>query len=575
MDIDLDDDDKYCEDCTSGRLYTGNEIVIREPFDPTHLNCRDYQRGYTLLHIAIDQNDDNLFLLLLSQYHIDVNVSDSNYKTPLHLAIEKTRYPCAYALIRFGCDIHKKDRSGCTPFMYAVRDAIVDLAHELLKSGANINEQNKFGYTALHFSCWDLEVEMLDLLIYYGADPRIRNNKNETFFMTLLKLNRPVHVEEEDSSSDEVVLSQKYIIDFEDDMNIINTEGYSTLFLAIRSESVLLEEIIRRGADVNYYNINMNAISLALNTKDCTAFDLIWPRFNYYHVYGHYNAKPILCNFLSSLLKIGWLHCLNRLFSSNVMRHAVQHYFNCSTVQPNLNPLISMLMEVYFRRRFYDSLLFPYINTLVFYGADVFLDDIEKVYIFCEGRHEIVRLLLNMDIKMNFTFYYISYPYVMLNVISDVTLIFNSYTVPSDIPSIAKQLKFLPILFKYCTPTIQFLEKLRIMQYNIELADDNSNNINLKEYLIMTYKLLTKIIEEQMSLVPSLLELCRNFLRRFICSQNKIFEYKVYRRLLHENNMPKRFSSILLFRAPVNDITIFLPDVDKMKYKFFYANGLL
>lgn len=147
---------------------------------------------------------------------------------------------------------------------------------------------------------------MLDLLIYFGADPRIRNDRNETYFMKILRMSQLYDV-----YCDEVEEAQNFIIEFEDNMNEVDIYGNSTLFLAIKFNMPLLEEIVNRGADVNYCYGDINALHLALQLVDIGTFDAVWSKFDYDFVYvSSYSTttRPLLCDYINESKQIDWLY---------------------------------------------------------------------------------------------------------------------------------------------------------------------------------------------------------------------------------------------------------------------------
>lgn len=537
---------QYCDFCSSKNHW--DRLAIIQTTDITqHLNCQDRATGFTLLHLVVTDYEESLFDILISQPNIDLNIYDAQHMTPLLLAIEWESNQLALRLVERGCDITRKDKNGTTPLMYAVKCGDVDLAFEILKRGLDVNEQDEMLCTALHYSCWNMTEELLDLLFYFGADPRIRNDSNETFFMCFLKIHRP----DEDS---ELVEFQKFALEFEDNMNEINIRGISTLFLAIKYETPLLEEIIKRGADINYYCEDLNALHLSLETSDSTAFDLIWPKFDYNHIYSVTNI-PLLCNFFHNITRSDWLHCFNIVCNSN----AVQHY-----VSQNLPPLVSEIVKAFLRRRHEENDFFPYVCAVLSFGANVCLKDLETIYIYCGDNNDTMNFLLDMDIRLEET-EFISHPYIMLNVAHHPRDIFNEHEFSTDVRKIAEQIKFLPTLFQYCTPTERFLTQLHLIPDQIAEGiseEDDSVDTNFRKEVCTAYKVLIELLTTYVSPLPSLVELCRNAVRESTCSRFDIKHYSHYQKVLHCFSLPKRILDTLLFKAPISNFHLNIPEVD-------------
>lgn len=548
----------HCETC-SNLSYLDRLYEIREPELTQHLNCRD-RDGFTILHTVIREYYQSLFDILLRKSDIDLDIQDAADMSPLLVAIEIEANDFALRLVQEGCNVNTKDKNGITALMYAVRSADVDLSHAILLKGADVNEQDKFLCTALHHCCRNMNCELLDLLIYYGADTRIQNNKDEAFFMCFLKFPRP---------EEELVDYQWYMIDFEDDMNAINNQGISTLFLAIKYESPLLEEIIRRGADINYFYEDLNTLRLSLEVYWTSAFDLIWPRFDYNYVYS-YTDRPLLCDFFHNYILNDWFHRFNIVSSSDIMEHAVQHY-----VSKDLPPLVSEIIKAFLRRGFDESDAFPYICAVLTFGSNVCLQDLETVCIYCGDDNDTTRFLLEMEIELSETIL-ISYPYIMLNITEDPKDVLNKYSFPLNFRKIAEQVKFLPRLFKFCTPTDAFLVNLSLMRDKIagEInVDDNSAETDFKKEVYAAYRMLIDLLNTKMCLIPSLLELSRNAARKFICLKYNLQLHSKYQSVVNSLVLPREVQRVLLFKVPVNNGIYKIPDfrIDSFSVQWSYS----
>lgn len=533
----------FCVVCFAMR-YDERLEFISGPEATQHLNCRDHEQGLTPLHIAVRENNEPLLICLLEHPLTNPNLYDLQHKTPLLLAIENQRTQLALRLVRNSkCSVNARDRKQSTALMYAVRLGDVHLAHEILKKGVDdINAQDNYLCTALHYSCCNVSCEMLDLLLYYGADPSIRNLSNETFFMCFLMCPHPTKRLSE---------YQRNMIDFETDMNEINTRGVSTLFLAIKSETPVVEEIINRGADVNYFTEDCNALRLSLEVFTSLPFDLIWPRFNYNYVYS-YVEMPLLCNLFHDYILEDWLHRFQTVCSSDIIEHAIQHY-----IFENLPPIISETVRAFLRREYTERDFFPYICVLLSYGANLFLEDLETIYIYCGGDNDTINTLLDMEIKLHYTMF-LSQPYVMLMVAEEPEAIFNNYNFPSSFNKIAEQVKFLPRLFQFCTPTETFISKLRLVRDRVARRMFPVSS-TLKQSVRTAYTTVIDSLRTELCSVPSLLELSRNNIRRLVCQKHYTIDYPKYKNLIYRLGLPKTIVNILLFKLPVNNIEINIP----------------
>ena len=75
--------------------------------------------GYSLLHYAVLFNCFDIVCFLLEECSdIDVNVTDNDLQTPLHLAYLTVHTQIAQYLIQHGADVYAVDSDGCTPYEY-------------------------------------------------------------------------------------------------------------------------------------------------------------------------------------------------------------------------------------------------------------------------------------------------------------------------------------------------------------------------------------------------------------------------------------------------------------------------
>lgn len=108
-----------------------------------------------------------------------------------------------------------------------------------LSNGASVNAQGKYGYTPLILAARYNESDVVHLLLARGADPNLRNNRNETALFLC----------------DDKATAQ-YLLEAGADPNMADTQGRTPVLKILQrclleEDMEMLEVLIRHGADVN------------------------------------------------------------------------------------------------------------------------------------------------------------------------------------------------------------------------------------------------------------------------------------------------------------------------------------
>ena len=128
--------------------------------------CSDPDRPTIGLYMAVHRSD-----LDQIKRHIfwgtDINQTDANGQTPLHVAAEKGRLIVAKLLLEHGANIEGKDSEGHPPIHAAVMAGRTQIAQLLIGKGAQFNTNNLL-YHAVQKNVADRDV--IEFLIQHGAD---------------------------------------------------------------------------------------------------------------------------------------------------------------------------------------------------------------------------------------------------------------------------------------------------------------------------------------------------------------------------------------------------------------------
>ncbi|HEV8318008.1 MAG TPA: ankyrin repeat domain-containing protein [Vicinamibacterales bacterium] len=267
------------------------------------------RRGFTALHFAAREGDlDTTRLLLAAGVNVDIqsepdasekeraridggggvaggNAEGSAGSTPLLVATVRGHVPLALFLLEQGADPNVAD-AGFTPLHWAAaawesgvanpvygfvdpmsgipdRQAKLQLVKALLAHRANPNQRmtqrapgfaggytDTIGATPFLLASSIADVEMMRLLLAAGADPTLATRTNTTAVMAAAGLN---HTNGESPVTEEQALEAvRLLLELGVDANGVTSLGENALFgPAYRGWNVLLELLIRKGADVN------------------------------------------------------------------------------------------------------------------------------------------------------------------------------------------------------------------------------------------------------------------------------------------------------------------------------------
>ncbi|XP_043472683.1 ankyrin-3-like isoform X1 [Leptopilina heterotoma] len=143
-------------------------------------------RGNTPLHLAIRENQPEVFNLLLEESNL--NAKNSFHQNPLHYAAIYNRPEFAKALIDNGAIINVKDHCRKTPLDVALSEENVQMAEILFKHGAVLSDSHLTYMRPLRDAVRKENFEMIKLLMANGCNKVDIPNDDGIFSKSSLNL---------------------------------------------------------------------------------------------------------------------------------------------------------------------------------------------------------------------------------------------------------------------------------------------------------------------------------------------------------------------------------------------------
>ena len=131
--------------------------------------------GYTPLHQACRNGDDQTLAVLLMTPGIDVYRASDAGETPLIVATKMGALGCVEKLLAVGARCNRVTNGGESALWEAARLNRLVIAEVLLKAGADVNHKVRNGLTPLLVAIRERNVDIVRLLLANGADVSVRD----------------------------------------------------------------------------------------------------------------------------------------------------------------------------------------------------------------------------------------------------------------------------------------------------------------------------------------------------------------------------------------------------------------
>ncbi|KAM8927769.1 B-cell lymphoma 3 protein [Pelodytes ibericus] len=139
------------------------------------------RNGQTCIHLACEYESIRSLEVLLRGSAGDLDATNYQGMTALHVAINVGHQDTALCLLDNGADVDAVEvKSGRSPLIQAVENGCEELVSLLLRRGGKVNAQTYAGNTALHVASGRGLEEIARILLKSGADSGIKNCHNDT-----------------------------------------------------------------------------------------------------------------------------------------------------------------------------------------------------------------------------------------------------------------------------------------------------------------------------------------------------------------------------------------------------------
>ena len=196
------------------------------------------------ISFAARKGKTELARILVQKLGFDINVKDSDGRTPLHIAAEEGHYSTLFVLVKeCGADAGVRCSRGRTLLHYAAMSGHCDAARMLVRElGADVGARDNDGATPLHFAASECANIVAVLVKEFGADVNIKDDEGRTPF------HEAIGCEERDAAS---VLG--LLRGLGANVNAKDNNGVTALHLAAKMGYHRLARALVRehGADVN------------------------------------------------------------------------------------------------------------------------------------------------------------------------------------------------------------------------------------------------------------------------------------------------------------------------------------
>ena len=189
--------------------------------------------GFTALHWTVQKGDVDIAKILLDSQTNDVNCSDLQGQTVLHLACSAGHLEMVNFLLERGANVDAVDDDGWTPIFYAITEDYLKIVSVLIKYDCDVNVIDKQGYSPLLCAVVLNNIDVVrELLKLKTTDVNLTDEK--------FRKNTALHVAAQNGYKDIV----EYLIKNEVKLDALNENNETPLQVAMKKGYTAIGDLI-------------------------------------------------------------------------------------------------------------------------------------------------------------------------------------------------------------------------------------------------------------------------------------------------------------------------------------------
>ena len=204
-------------------------LLLGAGYDVNHQDIK----GKTALHIAFENDATDLAQALITQFHTNTELRDTNNWTPLHTAIDRGYYSFSQQLLQ---SLHQDvgTQVSWIQLQAACSDENIQDVKLLLDANSDVNHVSSAGHTPLHIAVAKSNIDIVTLLLDLSSDVNCKTFEGKT----------PLHVAVDKG---EETIVQK-LLSKNTDASLKDASGNTSLHIAVQLKQKTHPRVVNAGA---------------------------------------------------------------------------------------------------------------------------------------------------------------------------------------------------------------------------------------------------------------------------------------------------------------------------------------